>query len=111
LTNNLWFNRTYGNMLVFGAYKLNYPPFNPILTPQEAYSLDKKIDDGSPVNGNIIAALSSVSPQSQCTTAAGNSTVLTATYDTSKDDVACALFFLLPQNIRGPKSLAESPYY
>src|SRR5690606_19921553 len=39
---NWQYNRTYGNMLVFGAETPNLPPFSPILTPQEARSLDQK---------------------------------------------------------------------
>lgn len=103
---NRWFNRDLGNMLVFGGHLNDFPSFNGALTPQEAWDMDTKFDDGSPVTGSISAVLGGsggTSTQSDCTTADDDSTDLTATYSTATDAIACALYFILPTNIRGPQ--------
>lgn len=103
-TTNEFFNRTYGNLLIFGAEKDGFPTMNPILTPAEAFNIEAKVDDKLPDRGNVTAVLSNTSPISLCTTAAGNSTGFGATYNTDSEEVACALYFLLPMDVRGQRT-------
>lgn len=59
-----------------------------ILTPQEAWGIDRKFDDGMPAKGNLIGR-----PWSNCTTATAR-TDLEATYDLLATTQVCsALFF------------------
>lgn len=106
-TTNPFFNRAYGNVLLFGAESAGYPSRGPVLTPIEARNIDRKIDDSTPAGGNITPVLSGSSPTSGCTSASGDSTVLTATYNTDNEEVACALYFVLPEEVRG---LLEDDY-
>lgn len=99
-----WFNRAYGNLLLFGRSRPGNLADGPILTPSEAWNIDQKMDDGNPAFGTITAVLNDTAgnPQKDCTTADGDSTaVATAEYDTSVETVSCALYFLLPLDIRG----------
>ena len=100
---NRWPNRTLGNMLLFGGPIANDLQFEGLLTPQEAWDLDKKYDDASPVTGNIFAVFNGGTNNANCTTASGSSSTLTATYSTTTDTVSCALYFLLPADLRGPQ--------
>ena len=44
------FNAVYGNTLQFTSAQVGHPP----LTPQEAYAIDAKIDDGKPGRGTVL---------------------------------------------------------
>lgn len=100
-TTNPFFNRAYGNVLLFGAESTGDPTRGPVLTPIEARNLDGKIDDSMPAGGTVTTVLSSSSPTADCTTAGGDSMVLTATYNTDNEEISCALYFLLPEEVRG----------
>jgi prepilin-type N-terminal cleavage/methylation domain-containing protein len=52
-TEAYWVN--YGNAMFFGAKQPNDGYWAPILTPEEAWNIDKKIDDGKPAKGRIHA--------------------------------------------------------
>lgn len=47
------FPGSYGNALVFGAQSTSGWSINPILSPEEAWNLDVKIDDGKPETGKV----------------------------------------------------------
>ncbi len=55
----IWYDGNYsppltsGNYFELGAARAGYVPDNPLMTPTEAYNIDKKIDDGYPRNGLI----------------------------------------------------------
>lgn len=100
-TANPFFNRAYGNVLLFGTESAGFPTRGPVLTPIEARNIDSKIDDSTPAGGNVTTVLSAASPVAGCTTANGDSSVLTAAYDTDNEEIACALYFLLPEEVRG----------
>lgn len=100
-TTNPFFNRAYGNVLLFGAESAGYPTHGPVLTPIEARNIDSKIDDSTPAGGAVTTVLSGSSPAADCTSADGDSMVLSATYDTDNEEIACALYFLLPEEVRG----------
>jgi len=85
------FDNNYGSHLLLGATTSSGGPSAAFTVPEEAWNLDKKIDDGMPATGNIIA-----SRYEECTTAtAGQSNNLAAEYLLSSDDVACAMRFKL----------------
>jgi prepilin-type N-terminal cleavage/methylation domain-containing protein len=46
------FNRNY---ITLGAYNVNNMPFNTLLVTLDLYNIDKKMDDGAPGTGKIIA--------------------------------------------------------
>lgn len=102
-SDELWFNRDFGNVLVYGGERSDGPTLDPALTPQELWGIDTKIDDGSPVTGKVSAVLEDAGgdPQTDCTSANGDSSVLTATYDSSVGTVSCAFYYTLPQEVRG----------
>ena len=58
------------------------------LTPKDAWSIDKKIDDGKPGMGNVI-----LYQWATCTNAA-NKSDLTATYTLTVTSASCGLFFI-----------------
>jgi len=89
------FEGTYGVNLRFGAEAGNTLPTTGIISPEELWNLDTKIDDGKPGRGNIRAREASTN----CHTA-GTSTTLpladVAEYNlTSTDSSACSAIFLL----------------
>jgi hypothetical protein len=82
----------YGNNYRFGADTPGLR-YDPALTPEEAWNLDKKVDDGKPGVGKILAY-----QWDACTDAAthGGSTVSDRTgssYLLSTSSVVCALGF------------------
>lgn len=44
----------YGNAFMMGAYRAAYFTMNPIITPEEAWNIDTKMDDGQPARGSVI---------------------------------------------------------
>ncbi len=80
------------NVLVFGAANFGAPPSAGILTPEEAWNIDTKIDDGRPAYGSIIARSHSVFGANTCTTAA-NTNDLAAEYALTIKAKECALIF------------------
>jgi prepilin-type N-terminal cleavage/methylation domain-containing protein len=87
----------YGNLFYFGAKgpALADNPHQPVLRGEEAWNLDKKLDDGSPAYGRILtvrynAASSWAVPMNQCaTTALPN----TAEYAVALPGLVCGLIF------------------
>jgi prepilin-type N-terminal cleavage/methylation domain-containing protein len=92
-----------GHVLMFGAKSPLAPQGNwsdnaayPVLSTNDAYSIDIKIDDGMPGTGKVFS-LPKGSPfgtgnSSVCTTA-GSAAALTATYDFTQTGPQCSLFF------------------
>ncbi len=96
INNPNWFAYDYETMFVFGALKTAGLPENPVLTPAEAWGIDKKIDDGKPGTGNLMSRL-----WDTCTNAATNGYLTdadrkSAEYLLSDNTPQCALLF---QNI------------
>lgn len=77
----------YKNALLFGKPTTTGTTSSKILSPEEAWGIDTKIDDGKPGSGNVIGL-----HISDCTTASGN-TDYTSTYERSDILVQCALYF------------------
>jgi len=85
------FDVQYGNTLQIGAAG-GGSPLNPIFTPSEIWTIDKKIDDGKPGQGKLHAAR-----WDDCTDATAFTDYLNAEYLLSDDSQLCAL-------------LADAPY-
>lgn len=82
------FDTQYDNYMAYGAPTANQFPSSSILTPAETYDIDKKIDDGKPGRGSLIAR-----PYNTCTDA-GNADALDASYDLLDSSIACMLMFV-----------------
>jgi prepilin-type N-terminal cleavage/methylation domain-containing protein len=77
------------NMLYIGATDANTLPINSLFPPMDAYSIDKKIDDGMPGTGLLLANdIVGFGNANSCTTSA-NSTDYSGTYNLSSMVPAC----------------------
>lgn len=82
----------YRNRLVFGAVKAASATHGPALTPEEAWNIDSKLDDGKPATGKVIA----FHWNSECAAAddgTNANTDLVASYRLSDKSTLCALSF------------------
>lgn len=83
----------YGNYFIFGGELTASFPFTNVLTPEEAYQIDKKIDDGRPAFGSVIARRWN----NVCAVAdsgASANTNFNASYKVSDKSLQCTLFFI-----------------
>lgn len=78
----------YGLVLVFGGLSEDGQPGAPVLTPEEAWNIDTKLDDGSPATGVVRAR-----NWRECTTSASN-TDMDGNYKLIDQSRSCALYFL-----------------
>ena len=87
---NLW-GDNYGHIFFFGG-ETGSVTHSPVLSPENAYAIDQKIDDGTPGRGNIRARRTS--PEPNCTI--NDTTQDAAAYNaTSTTDLQCSLIFIL----------------
>jgi prepilin-type N-terminal cleavage/methylation domain-containing protein len=85
-----------GHILIFGApWSTCVTASQPIITPKDAWSLDKKVDDGKPGTGNIIGNMynGGFGSATACGSAA-NTNDLTGTYNLNNSVISCTLFFI-----------------
>jgi prepilin-type N-terminal cleavage/methylation domain-containing protein len=86
-----FFNITYGgNILEFGTTQTNGDMDNAALTPEDAWNIDKKIDDGKPARGKVIARR--VFSGNACTTAADQND-LDSNYLLTQPSIRCSFQF------------------
>lgn len=81
----------YGNHFTFGS-AVDYDTDQPVLTPEEAWNVDTKLDDGQPAKGKVIALFWN----DACAAADDGSSSVTdleASYRLSDGSVECALVF------------------
>lgn len=83
-----WFEGLYGNVFVFGAPDDLWEPFNPSLTPTEAWNIDKKLDDGLAARGRVMTFKNSSSASPAC---ASSDTINDAEYNLSSSGKICSL--------------------
>lgn len=76
------------SLQLYGPLSRNYGA----ISPSDAYVVDNKLDDGSPVYGIIYSTIKSSVVGTNCTTSDDSAT---AGYDFTIDDRNCALFFNL----------------
>ena len=79
---------TYGNYLVIGASTTNTWPSTGVLTPEDAWNIDTKLDDGKPGAGKIIARYWN----NACATAS-SMTDYASPYNLSSNSLQCVLYF------------------
>lgn len=90
-----WFKITYGNYLAIGIPDTNGNgfPTGAIVSPDELYSIDQKMDDGKPATGNVVALFWSgpgvTAPASTNCTNATSETDFAADYNLSNTTVSC----------------------
>jgi hypothetical protein len=82
------FDGYYGNFIFFGTEIAASVTYGPALTPQEAYAIDLKIDDGIPGTGTVLQYYSF----SSCVTGTA-ATGPTSTYLTTSSAIACHLIY------------------
>ena len=82
-----WFSGIYQNYFEFGTARTNSTTWDPILTPEEAWNIDVKIDDGKPGMGEVISNY-----WNTCTDAADKDDT-DADYLLTDTTVRCALIF------------------
>ncbi len=78
----------YGNYLRLGGRQESNPAIAAVLTAEEAWKIDTKLDDGRPGHGSIIGG-----KPGSCSLAADTSDV-DAGYNLQTGDVQCSLFFV-----------------
>ena len=78
----------YGNILSFGKNSASTGPTDPILSPEEAWNVDTKLDDGVPGTGKMI-----IRYWSTCATAT-SATDFTAPYRLSDSTKQCTVMFM-----------------
>ncbi len=89
-TANPYFDNTdYGHVIVFGKPTSNTVSSDPVLTPEEAWAMDDKNDDGMPGTGKIRTYTQA--SQSSCTS---SNTTATSEYETTEPDIECNLVFV-----------------
>ncbi|MAR57171.1 MAG: hypothetical protein CMM93_08320 [Rickettsiales bacterium] len=78
------------NVYVFANF---YGEYNDqeVLTPEEAWGIDKKLDDGKPGMGRIMSRIASDSQTPNCST---TDTAATAEYTLADKNIRCTLHFL-----------------
>lgn len=79
----------YGHVFFIGGEHNVMGGTNPVLAPEDAWSIDMKMDDGKPGRGSIIAWPASYGDCND----AGSATNLDADYLLAETSKACALFF------------------
>lgn len=75
------------NVLHFGAQQANGNMAGTVLTPEEAWNIDTKIDDGMPATGKAITFNNTSQPD--CT----NSATVEAEYELASNSIACSMVF------------------
>ncbi len=78
----------FGNILTFGAKRVNDITVDPILKPEEAWNIDSKLDDGLPGTGFVQSMISTAAVAPGCTTTAVSST---STYALNSTGTLCNL--------------------
>jgi len=86
-----YFDSADGNLFHYGAdAPANASVYWPLFTPQEAWNIDEKLDDGKPATGNVKAMKNTSTINPNCTTTDVNST---AEYSLTSEDVLCSVIF------------------
>jgi prepilin-type N-terminal cleavage/methylation domain-containing protein len=90
--NSILYSYTYGNTLSFGMAITNDDTQGPALTPEDAWNIDKKIDDGQPAYGKVLAIYwNNLCAAANDGTHANND--YAASYKVSDTTIRCALLF------------------
>jgi hypothetical protein len=91
-SSSIWFDRSYNNLILFGVNSEN--AHGEIITSEEAWNIDKKLDDGKPAYGKVMTYKNGAGA-SYAENCATTSTSSTAEYNLSTSGNICSLIFLL----------------
>jgi len=81
---------SYGHVLQFGGETTGTGTnYTRVLSPEEAWNIDKKMDDGKPARGSVVHLVST----DDCTNATGD-TDFDADYELSQSGLLCSLIFV-----------------
>lgn len=86
-----FFPGRYGMTLYFGRHRAGYVPHHPIITPEEMYRWDSKVDDARPATGRVVSYKGGYAQAPDCATSAAT----TALYKIAFDGVACTVMVKL----------------
>ncbi len=86
-----WYPDDQDLMIFFGAMASGWETNSPALLAEEAWGIDKKLDDGRPGLGNI----RTLTDNADCVTVTGAGNQMTAEYDLQTDSIACSLIYSL----------------
>jgi prepilin-type N-terminal cleavage/methylation domain-containing protein len=81
-----YYDGSYGNVMTIGAEETTGVTDGATLEPQEAWRLDKKVDDSKPAYGSVRAPIAAIN--SGCTT---SDTASSAEYDVDATDKLCSV--------------------
>lgn len=82
----------YHHAMIYGApVGPRASTYKPALQPREAFMIDKKLDDGKPGKGLLLAFTPDLKETKDC---ADTSAEETAVYNIEKDDISCSLIFI-----------------
>jgi prepilin-type N-terminal cleavage/methylation domain-containing protein len=87
--NGYRFNMDYGTMLMFGVVNGTTRPYGDVLTPTEAWGIDKKMDDGLPAQGRVI-----LFNLTDCAVNIDDVNDHVGEYNLASDGKDCGLYFL-----------------
>lgn len=88
-TANVWWEANYGNQFIIGAIRGNDGFFNGVMSPEDAWNIDSKVDDGKPGTGSVHG----FPHTNDCTNAASPSDYA-AIYELTLSGALCGLHFL-----------------
>lgn len=83
-----WYDGNYPNMLNFGGEPTTWQTSMPAISPDEAWGLDTKLDDGKPAYGSVVAFKSTSARTPNCTTTA---VISTAEYNLTNSARLCSI--------------------
>lgn len=94
-----YFDGDYSNALFFGKAQAGNWHYRPVVKPAQAYSMDKKMDDGMPATGSVrvfTEAWIDTYISSSITCSNPGVSPQASTYNNSSSDDACTMIFLAP---------------
>lgn len=84
-----FFRANYGTTIFIGGEWFNGLNDAPVMTPEEAWNIDTKIDDGKPTTGSVFS-----SQTTNCTDAANKDDVVDTEYLLNDTGTRCSLYFM-----------------
>ena len=87
----------YGNLLQLGGERPGGDPEDPVVTAEDMWNVDTKIDDGMPATGSVRVRERKVctvqSDGSAQTSAGANAALFDSVYDIQNTDIRCGFMF------------------
>lgn len=94
--NNYFYSGRYGHVLFFGSESGPFRwEFDSVITPEDAWNIDTKVDDGSPSQGNVRSPRANNGHAEGAVNCATNQDPALAEYSLAMSSVECGLIFIL----------------